>query len=70
MEWIEACRSGSMPYSNFEYAAPFAEFLTVGSLSTRFPGEAIDFDPASGQITNHSRAAEFLSYEYRKGWRI
>jgi len=70
-EWIEACRGGgSKPISNFEYAAPFAEFLTVGSLSTRFPGETIEFDPASGQITNHPRAAEFLEYQYREGWII
>jgi predicted dehydrogenase len=69
-EWIEACRGGPMPFSNFEYAAPFAEFLGVGSLATRFPGETIEFDPASGQITNHPRAAAFLSYEYRKGWTI
>jgi hypothetical protein len=56
--------------SNFDYAAPFAEFLNVGSLSTRFPGELIEFDPATGQITNHPRAAGCLSYEYRKGWSI
>lgn len=69
-EWIEACRGGTEPISNFEYAAPFAEFLTVGSLSARFPGEAIDFDPATGEITNHPRAAEFLQYDYRDGWTI
>jgi hypothetical protein len=69
-EWIDACRGGTMPLASFEHAAPFAEFLTVGSLATRFPGEPIEFDPASGQITNHPRAAAFLSYEYRQGWTI
>lgn len=69
-EWIEACRGGPTPMSHFEYAAPFAEFLAVGSLATRFPGEPIEFDPPSGRITNHPRAAEFLRYEYRKGWTI
>ncbi len=58
------------PISNFENAAPFAEFLAVGSLSTRFPGETIEFHPASGKITNHPKAAEFLQYEYRDGWTI
>lgn len=42
----------------------------MGSLATRFPGETIEFDPTSGQITNHPRAAEFLSYEYRTGYTI
>lgn len=69
-EWINACRGGPTPMSNFEYAAPFAEFLNVGSLSTRFPGEAIAFEPATGRITNHPRAAEFLAYPYRDGWTI
>lgn len=59
-----------MPLSNFEYAAPFAEFINVGSIATRFPGEVIEFDPAAGQITNHPRAAEFLAYDYREGWMI
>lgn len=69
-EWIEACRGGPLPMSNFEYAAPFAELLNVGSLATRFPGETIEFEPASGRITNHARAAEFLSYPYRTGYTI
>lgn len=69
-EWIQACRDGSMPISNFDYAAPFAEFLCVGSIATRFPGETIDFDPVSGQITNHAAAADFLEYPYREGWTI
>ena len=56
--------------SCFDYAATLAEFLTVGSLSTRFPGETIEFDPANGQITNHPRAAALLRYEYRQGWTI
>ena len=71
VEWVEACQgSGVKPISNFEYSAPFAEFLNVGSLSTRFPGEELEFDPVSGKIGNHSGAASFLSYEYREGWTI
>lgn len=69
-EWIAACRGGEKPISNFEYAAPFAEFLTVGSLSTRFPGESLEFHPSTGKITNHPRAAEFLDYDYRDGYTI
>lgn len=69
-EWIDACRGGPPPISNFDYAAPFAEFLAVGSLSTRFPGETLEFDPASGKILNHPKASEFLRYEYRKGWTL
>jgi hypothetical protein len=69
-EWLDACRGGPAPYSNFDYAAPFAEFLSAGSISTRFPGETLEFDPSTGQITNHPQAAEFISYPYREGWTI
>jgi hypothetical protein len=69
-EWIAACRGGPRPMSNLEDAAPLAELLAVGSLATRFPGEAIEYDPAGGQITNHPRAASFLRYAYRPGWTI
>jgi hypothetical protein len=69
-EWIDACRGGSSPLASFQHAAPFAEFLAVGSLATRFPGELIEFEPASGRITNHPQAAAFLACEYRKGYTI
>jgi hypothetical protein len=70
-EWIEACQGRHVkPISNFQYAAPFAEFLAVGSLSTRFRGQTIEFDPQSGQITNHDQAAALLQYDYREGWTI
>jgi hypothetical protein len=70
-EWIAACQGSDVqPISNFEYAAPFAEFLAIGSLSTRFPGETIEFDAVSGNITNHPQAAKFLQYDYRQGWSI
>jgi hypothetical protein len=70
-EWIAACQGSDVqPISNFEYAAPFAEFLAVGSLSTRFPDETIEYDPVAGEITNHAKAAEFLRYDYRDGWNI
>jgi hypothetical protein len=69
-EWVEACRSSGTTLANFEHAAPYAEFLTLGSLATRFPGELIEFDPRTGQITNHPKAAAFLKYEYRNGYSI
>ncbi|HOX00987.1 MAG TPA: Gfo/Idh/MocA family oxidoreductase [Candidatus Paceibacterota bacterium] len=69
-EWIDACRGSQTPLARFEHAAPFAEFLAVGSLATRFPGEPIEFEPETGQITNHARAAAFLEYDYRKGYAI
>ena len=69
-EWVNACRGGPHPISSFDHMAPLAEFLTVGSIATRFPGDTLEYHPASGRIANHPRAAEFLAYEYREGWMI
>lgn len=70
-EWVEACQGGGVtPISNFDYAAPFAEFLAAGSIATRFPGEPIDFVPVKGEIANHPKAAAHLAYAYRAGWTI
>jgi predicted dehydrogenase len=69
-EWIDACRGGPMPLTNFEYAAPFAELLTLGEIATRFAGESLDYDPVAGRMLNHVEANQALSYEYREGWRL
>ena len=69
-EWIDACRGGTQPLSNFTNAGPYAEFLTIGSLATRFPEEVIEYSPVTGKISNHPAAAERLSYEYREGYRL
>ncbi len=71
VEWLAACRGEDIePISRFEYAAAFAEFLNVGSLATRFPGQTLDFHPHAGTIPNHDEAQGFLSYAYRDGWTI
>jgi hypothetical protein len=70
-EWIDACRGENVQcISNFGYSAPFAEFLNIGSIATRFPGETLEFHPNSGEITNRAKAAQFLRYKYREGWTI
>lgn len=69
-EWIDACRGGPAPISNFAYAAPYAEFLCAGSIATRFPQSTLDFHPPTGEISNHPQAAASLKYDYRKGWTI
>ena len=67
-EWVDACRGGPQPLANFDYAAPFNEFLMLGDVATRFPGETLEYDPATGRIPNHDAAHAALGYEYRDGW--
>lgn len=69
-EWVEACRGGPVPLTNFEYAGRFAEFITLGEVATRFAGESFAYDPVAGTVLDHSRANEALGYEYRDGWTL
>jgi hypothetical protein len=70
-EWIEAIRAGkpSAALSNFEYAATLTEAMLLGNVAVR-SGEVIDYEPATGRITNSSTAAQFLRPSFRRGWEI
>ena len=69
-DWILACRGGEPPWARFEHAATFNEFLMLGDVATRFPGQALEYDPLAGKISHHVEANEALRYEYRKGWML
>ena len=70
-EWVEAIRAGkpAIALSNFDYASTLTESMLLGNVAVR-SGEAIDYDPATGQITNSSTASQYLKPYFRKGWEI
>jgi predicted dehydrogenase len=70
-EWVEAIRAGkpSHAQSSFDYASVLTESMLLGNVAVR-SGEAIDYDPATGQITNSSTASQYLKPYFRKGWEI
>ena len=70
-EWVEAIRAGkpSIALSNFDYASTLTESMLLGNVAVR-SGEAIDYDPATGRITNSSTASQYLKPYFRKGWEI
>ncbi len=67
-EWVEAIRAGkpSIALSNFEYASTLTESMLLGNVAVRC-GEAIDYEPATGRITNSSTASQYLKPYFRKG---
>lgn len=69
-EWLVACRGGQEPLASFKYSAIFNEFLMLGDVATRFPGETLCYNPRLGKITNHAEADGALGYRYRQGWTL
>ncbi len=68
-DWIRACKGGDPACSNFSVAASFAEWITLGALSTRFEGK-LEWDSVNLRVTNRPEANEYLSPTFRKGWTI
>ncbi len=67
-QWIDACKDPSLKTAcDFEYSGNMIEQLLLGLVAYRV-GKKIDYDGASGQVTNCPEANEFLSRKYREGW--
>ena len=66
-EFIQACKGGPMPWSNFDYAAPVTETVLLGNVALR-AGEKIEWD--GEKVTNIDGANEYLHREYRDGWSL
>jgi hypothetical protein len=69
-EWIEACKGGPAPRSNFGFAGPLTEAVLLGSLCIHNGGEKLLWDSANLKITNVADANKLLHYEYRKDWKL
>lgn len=70
-EWIAAIRAGKPDHaqSNFEYASRLTESMILGNVAIRV-NKTIDYDPATGKVTNAAEAAQFIQPEMRDGWKI
>jgi predicted dehydrogenase len=70
-EWVRAIRENNpqIAWSNFAYAGTLTEAMLLGNVSVRL-GKPIEFDPASGRVTNCPEAAQFIQPEFRKGWTL
>ena len=68
LEWASCIVEGGTPSSNFDYAAPLAEFVLLGNLAIR-SGKTIEWDAATQKVTNIKAANQFIKRAgYRSGW--
>lgn len=69
-EWIAACKGGSAPRSNFDFAGPLTEAVLLGSVCIRNGGARLLWDAAKMEFTNDTDASRLLHYAYRSGWSL
>ena len=71
-EWVKACK-GEEPLdyakSNFAYAGPFTEAILLGNIALRM-GRRLEWDGENMQFTNLPEANQYVSNEYRAGWKF
>jgi predicted dehydrogenase len=68
-EWINACKTDLNTSCDFDYAGPKMELMMLGLVAYRAKKE-LEYDGATGQVTNDADANEYLKRPYREGWVI
>ncbi len=75
-EWIDACKGGKTPGSNFDWAGPLAESVLLGNVALRVQLREdltltkLHWDTAALKVTNLDDANKFVRTEYREGWSL
>ena len=70
-EWVDAIKAGKpeIALSNFDYASYLAGAFVLGNVAIR-TGQGFEFDPVTLECKGSKDAAQFIKYEYRKGWNM
>jgi predicted dehydrogenase len=69
-QWIDACKDTSLKTAcDFEYSGNMIEQLLLGLVAYRV-GKKLDYDGATGRVTNSPEANDLLRREYRPGWTL
>ncbi|MBI4624534.1 MAG: Gfo/Idh/MocA family oxidoreductase [Verrucomicrobia bacterium] len=66
-EWVQGCKGGPKPGSNFDYSGPFAESVLLANVAIR-ARRRIEWDSAAMKVANLPDANQFVTKEYRPGW--
>ena len=68
VEWTNAIKNGLKTSSNFDYAAPLAEFVLLGNLAIRAQ-QTVVWDKDAMKVTNADAPNKFIKRpSYREGW--
>lgn len=69
-QWFEACKDPSKKTAcDFEYSGNMIEQMLLGLVAYRV-GKKIQYDGATGKVTDCPEANELLGRKYREGWAL
>jgi hypothetical protein len=78
MDWVDACKgksnnvvhgTSSKTHCDFDYAGVMIEQMLLG-LVAHHAGKRLEYDPATGRVTNAPGANDDLKRQYRPGWTL
>jgi predicted dehydrogenase len=69
-EWLQACKGQGETGAHFDYASRLTEIVLLGNVAKRFNGQILNWDGASGKVTNIAEANQYLRTNYRDGWTL
>jgi predicted dehydrogenase len=68
-EWTRACKGDLKTSCDFDYSGTLIEMMLLGLVAYRL-GKKLDYDGATGRITNSAEGNDLLSRKYRPGWTL
>ena len=68
-EWIRACKGTLKTSCDFDYSGNLCEQMLLAHVAYR-TGQKIEYDGASGRVTNVAEANALLRRAYRPGWTL
>jgi len=77
-EWLAACKgqsnsakhgTSSKTHCDFDYSGTMIEQMLLGLVAHR-AGKRLEYDGASGRVTNAPEANEYLKRSYRPNWTL
>ena len=77
-EWLDACKgkyngvthgTSSKTHCDFDYSGTMIEQMLLGLVAHR-AGKKLEYDAATGRVTNSTEANDLLKRQYRSGWTL
>ena len=77
-EWLNACKgkyekniagTSSKTHCDFDYSGVMIEQMLLGLVAHR-AGKKLEYDGATGRVTNSTEANDYLKRTYRSGWKL